>query len=115
MTKKVEEECRALIKRVDDLLHDDDAEAAHVELHELAHKFEQCVAAQRQDLTSCSNLEIAYEWERRFGPLAEPRLAQRPDPMAMIQEIIEDIRDMESENVIVAKMRVLAGITGDGK
>ena len=34
-------ECRALIKSIDDLLHDDDTEAAHVDLHELAHKFEQ--------------------------------------------------------------------------
>jgi hypothetical protein len=38
-------ECRALIKRIDDLLHDNDSEAAHVDLHELAHRFEQCVAA----------------------------------------------------------------------
>jgi hypothetical protein len=36
-------ECRALIKRIDDLLHDNNAEAAHVDLHELAHKFEQII------------------------------------------------------------------------
>jgi hypothetical protein len=42
-------ECRALIKRIDDLLHDNDAEAAHVELHELAYKFEQWVANEHSD------------------------------------------------------------------
>jgi hypothetical protein len=31
---------RARIKRIDDLLHDKDSEAAHAELHELAHEFE---------------------------------------------------------------------------
>jgi hypothetical protein len=37
-------ECRALIKRIDDLLHDNNSEAAHIDLHELAHRFEQYVA-----------------------------------------------------------------------
>jgi hypothetical protein len=79
-SESLADECRAIIKRIDDLLHDDDSEAAHVDLHELAHLFEQCIAAQR--LADCTDLEISDEWERRFGIHLEHEKcvpAQRPD------------------------------------
>ena len=59
--------CRALIKRIDDLLHDKDSEAAHAELHELAHEFEilMSVDAQRRGLdpaTVEACAKVAENW-----------------------------------------------------
>ena len=68
------EECRARIKRLDDLLHDGEVIAAHAELHELAHDFEKLLVARQKAEVVRGDY---HDGERTAGAPAAGTLAVR--------------------------------------
>ena len=78
------EQCRARTKRLDDLLHDGEAIAAHAEIHELAHDLEKLVVARQV-------VEVVrgdyHDGERIAGAPAAGKLAVRGRSFAYLSKL----------------------------